>query len=208
MSIYKLIDRLGLVVEESPSVPWTSYKITNIEKFYDQLELVMSKLPQEIKEATQVLSQKEDILNQAKTNSEKMVKDAEKQSKELMESTQYKVDKMVKDSEILKMIEQEAEKIKKSILNEAEEIRARALKEAEEMRKKAYEEAEETRIGADKYAESVLVSLEQDLSNALSIVRNGQKHLVEKSNQQKYASAGNQQKQNPQQDPSKEAVTI
>ncbi|MBI1858205.1 MAG: hypothetical protein HYR97_03730 [Candidatus Melainabacteria bacterium] len=183
MSIYKLIDRLGLVVEESASIPWSSYKLVNIEKFYDQLELVMSKLPQEIKEATSILNQKEEIINQAKAKSEKVLKEANKQSQELLENTQYKVDKMVKDSEILKKIEQEAEKIKKNILTEAEEIRMRALKEAEEMRKKAYEEAENVRVGADKYAEGVLLSMEQDLANALSIIRNGQKHLMSQQSQ-------------------------
>ena len=182
MSIYKLIDRLGLVVEESSSVPWTSYKLVNIEKFYDQLELVMSKLPQEIKEATSILNQKEEIINQSQAKAEKLLKEANKQSEELLESTQYKVDKMVKDSEILKMIEQEAEKIKRSILQEAEEMRMRALKESEEMRKKAYDEAENVKVGADRYAESILASLDQDLANALSIIRNGQKHLMSKSN--------------------------
>lgn len=186
MSIYKLIDRLGLVVEESSSVPWTSYKLVNIEKFYDQLELVMSKLPQEIKEATSIINQKEEIISQTQAKAEKLLKEAQKQSDELLESTQYKVDRMVKDSEILKKIEQEAEKIKRSILQEAEELRMRALKESEEMRKKAYEEAENIRMGADKYAESVLISLEQDLSNALSIVRNGQKHLMSKSNEARF----------------------
>lgn len=186
MSIYKLIDRLGLVVEESLSIPWSSYKLINIEKFYDQLELVMSKLPQEIKEATSIINQKEEILNQAKAKAEKIVNDANKQSQELLESTQYKVDKMVKDSEILKKIEQEVEKLKKNILVETEEIRMRALKEAEEMRKKAYEEAESVRTGADKYAESVLLSMDQDLSNALSIVRNGHKHLMSKLHTKRY----------------------
>lgn len=186
MSIYKLIDRLGLVVEESKSIPWSSFKLVNIEKFYDQLELVMSKLPQEIKEATSIINQKEEILNQAKNKAEKMVKDSQKQSDELLENTQYKVDKMVKDSEILKKIEQEAEKIKRTILQEAEEIRMRALKESEEMRKKVYDEVENVKIGADNYAESVLTSLEQDLSEALSIVRNGQKHLMSKTESNKF----------------------
>ncbi len=186
MSIYKLIDRLGLVVEESPSVPWSSLKLVNIEKFYDQLELVMSKLPQEIKEATSILNQKEEILSQAQAKAEKTLKEAQKQSDELLENTQYKVDKMVKDSEILKKIEQEAEKIKRSILQEAEEIRLRALKESEEMRNKAYEESESTKIGADNYAESILTSLDQDLTNALSIIRNGQKHLTSKSSPNRF----------------------
>ncbi len=188
MSIYKLIDRLGLVVEESPSVPWSSYKLVNIEKFYDQLELVMSKLPQEIKEATSILNQKEEIVGQAQSKAEKLLKEAQKQSDELLENTQYKVDKMVKDSEILKKIEQEAEKIKRSILQEAEEIRMKALKESEEMRNKAYEESESTKIGADNYAESILTSLDQDLTNALSIIRNGQKHLSTKSTPSKFNS--------------------
>src|SRR3989338_4007275 len=186
MSIYKLIDRLGLVVEESSSLPWTSFKLVNIEKFYDQLELVMSKLPQEIKEATSIINQKEEIVSQAQAKAEKTLKESQKQSDELLESTQYKVDRMVKDSEILKKIEQEAEKIKRSILQEAEDIRMRALKESEEMRKKAYDEADNIRIGADKYAESVLLSLDQDLTNALSIVRNGQKHLLSKSDQNRF----------------------
>lgn len=186
MSIYKLIDRLGLVVEESMSVPWSSFKLINIEKFYDQLELVMSKLPQEIKEATSILNQKEEIINQAKAKAEKTMKEATKQSEELLESTQYKVDKMVKDSEILKMIEQEAEKIKRGILQESEEIRQRALKESEEMRKKAYEEAEGVKFGADHYAETVLTTLDQELTQALSIVRNGQKHLTSRGSTSRF----------------------
>ena len=208
MSIYKLIDRLGLVVEESPSVPWSSYKFVNIEKFYDQLELVMSKLPQEIKEATSILNKKDEILSQAKAKADKTVKDAEKQSKELMESTQYKVDKMVKDSEILKKIEQEAEKIKKSILDEAEEIRMRALKEAEEMRKKAYDETEEVKLGADRYAEGILANLEEDLSGALSIVRNGQKHLMDKNREQGQEQVQQNRPQQRQIDPSQEALPL
>ena len=207
MSIYKLIDRLGLVVEESPSVPWTSYKLVNIEKFYDQLELVMSKLPQEIKEATSILNKKDEILNQAKAKADKTLQDAERQSKELMESTQYKVDKMVKDSEILKKIEQEAEKIKKSILDEAEDIRMRALKESEEMRKKAYDETEDVKSGADMYSESILASLEQDLSNALSIIRNGQKHLMEK-NRQAHNQQSSHKKIDYHQEQNQEALTI
>lgn len=188
MSIYKLIDRLGLVVEESPSVPWSSYKLVNIEKFYDQLELVMSKLPQEIKEATSIISQKEELISQAQLKAEKTMKEAQKESDKLLEDTQYKVDRMVKDSEILKKIEQEAEKIKRSILQEAEEIRMRALKESEEMRKKAYGEVENVRVGADQYAESVLMSLDQNLGEALSIVRNGQKQLKSaRTNETRYS---------------------
>ena len=193
MSIYKLIDRLGLVVEESSSVPWTSLKLVNIEKFYDQLELVMSKLPQEIKEATSILNQKEEIINQSQAKAEKMLKEAQKQADELLESTQYKVDRMVKDSEILKKIEQEAEQIKRSILQEAEELRMKALKESEEMRKKAYDEADEIRLGADQYAETVLLSLDQDLSSALSTVRNGQKQLISKSTSKKYSNSSTTQ---------------
>ena len=202
MSIYKLIDRLGLVVEESTSIPWSSFKLVNIEKFYDQLELVMSKLPQEIKEATSIINQKEEIINQAQTKADKVLKEAQKQSDELLESTQYKVDRMVKDSEILKKIEQEAENIKRTILQEAEEIRMRALKESEEMRKKAYEEADNIRVGADKYAESVLTSLDQDLTEALSIVRNGQKHLTSKSNEARFGQNSSTTSRE------KEAVTI
>ncbi len=63
----------------------------------------------------------------------------------------------------------------------------RALKESEEMRKKGYDEGENVKVGADQYAESVLVSLEQNLSEALSIVRNGQKQLMSKVNENKYS---------------------
>ena len=60
-------------------------------------------------------------------------------------------------------------------------------KEILEMRKHAYDEAENIKIGSNNYAESVLTSLDKDLTEALSIVRNGQKHLMSKSNEEKFS---------------------
>ncbi|HEY9784372.1 MAG TPA: ATP synthase F0 subunit B [Candidatus Obscuribacterales bacterium] len=170
-SIYKHLDLLEHLIDDAVGV--YKFKFINADEFLDVLDKARARLPEELREAADVLQRRDEILGEAQRRSEQIIATARRQA-----------ESMLHESELLKAVQAEVERIRKQVVAEVEQMRREALAEVERMKLEAEEEAARTREGADHYADSVLTRIDSDLQNlgqrlmeSQTIVRNGQRLL-------------------------------
>lgn len=170
-SIYKHLDLMEHLIDDATGI--YKFKFINADQFLDVLDKARARLPEELREAGEVLEQRDEIIAEAQRRAEQIISMARRQA-----------ETMLQESELLKAVQAEVERIRKQVVAEVEQMRRDALAEAERIRMEAEEEGQRTREGADHYAESVLTRLDADLNNlgqilteSQSIVRNGQRLL-------------------------------
>jgi len=170
-TIYKHLDLLEHLIDDAVGV--YKFKFINADEFLDVLDKARARLPEELREAADVLQQRDEIVAESQRRAEQVIATARRQA-----------EGMLHESELLKAVQSEVERIRKQVVSEVEQMRREALFEADRIRIEAEEEATRVREGADHYAESVLTRIDSDLQNlgqrlteSQSIVRNGQKLL-------------------------------
>ncbi len=172
-SIYKHLDLLEHLIEDGSGV-W-KFKFINADQFLEVLDKARARLPEELREATEVLQQRDDIIGESQRRAEQIISTARRQA-----------ENMVQESELLKAVQAEVDRIRKQVVQEVEQMRREALAEADKLRIEAEEDTCRVREGADHYAEQVLTRIDTDLNNmgktladAQQIVRNGQRLLCQ-----------------------------
>lgn len=170
-TIYKHLDLLEHLIEDAWGVH--KHKLINADQFLEVLDKGRARLPEELREAAEVLQQRDEIIAESQRRAEQIIATARRQA-----------ETMLHESELLKAVQAEVERIRKQVVAEVEQMRREALAEAERIRLEAEEEAQRTREGADHYADSVLSRIDNDLntmaqlvSESQGIVRNGQRLL-------------------------------
>jgi F0F1-type ATP synthase membrane subunit b/b' len=170
-TIYKHLDLLEHLIDDATGV--YKYKFINADDFLDVLDKARARLPEELREAADVLQQRDEILAESQRRAEQIIITARRQA-----------ESMLHESELLKAVQAEVERIRKQVVQEVEQMRREALAEAERIRLEADEDAAKIREGADHYADQVLTRIEGDLNGlaqrvteSQQIVRNGQRIL-------------------------------
>ena len=170
-TIYKHLDLLEHLIDDAVGI--YKFKLINADDFLDILDKARARLPEELREAAEVLQQRDEIVGEAQRRADQIIATARRQA-----------ENMLAESELLKAVQAEVERIRKQVVTEVEQMRREALTEAERIRLEAEEDAARVREGADHYAESVLTRIDSDLNNlsqrvqeSQSIVRNGQRLL-------------------------------
>jgi len=180
-SIYKLLDKLEMMILKGIPIPFTPFVVVNHEKVIDVLDKVRACIPSEIQEAHGIIKRSEDIQIEAQRRAEHILIEAKE-----------KAERILSESELLKAVHAEAERIKGEVISEVEELRRKALEETEMIRNKSIAESTAIREGSDRYAESILTKMDRDLSEIQTIIRNAQDHLSRtKVNSMEYAPKQN-----------------
>lgn len=164
--IYELLKLLEIVLEKSfPILPnyLVAVKVKEIESLIDR---IYASLPSEVQEARAFLRRREELQIEAQQKAEKIIVDA-----------QNEANRLLSESDVLRAVQNEAEKIKEQVIADCEEIKRKALDDAENVRIQAADEAIRIREGAEVYAEQVLANIERDLTQLQQIVKNGQVYM-------------------------------
>ncbi|HBG48543.1 MAG TPA: hypothetical protein DDW90_03360 [Cyanobacteria bacterium UBA9971] len=165
-SIYKLLDKLEMMVLKGIPIPFTPFVIVNHEKIIDVLDKIRACIPSEIQEAHSIIKRSEDIQMEAQRRAENILIEAKE-----------KAERILSESELLKAVHAEADRVRGEVISEAEALRKRSIEESEAIRAKAMAESSAIREGSDRYAESILSNLEKNLSEMHAVVTNAQSHL-------------------------------
>ena len=170
--VYDLLKRLELCLEKGfPIIPnyLVTVKVKDIETIIDTL---YGTLPQEIQDARALLRRREELQVESQQKAEKIITDA-----------QNEASRILSENDILKAVQNEAEKIKEQVIAECEEIKRRALDDAENIRLQAADDAMRTRNGADLYVERLLSYLENTFTEQLQTIKNGQDYMKKLKNE-------------------------
>lgn len=147
MDIINILDRLETLVNSSKKVPYTDSAIIDRKKILDLLDQMRLNIPQEIKEAGEILYQKDQILNTA-----------------VMEARSSKTEA---EAEFMSKLSQSA------LQQKAEELFADADRKTQKQIEQVEKECAARRIEADSYALKSLRDLEQELTKISGSVRKG-----------------------------------
>jgi hypothetical protein len=117
MDILHLVDRLEELFNESRPIPLTHNVIVDEERILDLIDQMRVTIPDEMKKAQQVLTQKDRILAQAKEEVARTLQLAQQKSEQLMQQ-----------SALVQAAQMHAEEIKSKALSDAEKSRRDADK--------------------------------------------------------------------------------
>jgi|TARA_B110000116_G_scaffold272311_1_gene296517 hypothetical protein len=166
VDIINILDRLETLINTSRKVPYTDSAIVDRTKIIELLDQMRLNIPQEIKQASEVLREKDQILNTA-----------------VMEA---RTSKSEAEADFLS-------KLNQSTLNQkAEELYTDAESKASKQLELVEQECRARRIEADTYALKSLKDLDQELNKIAGSVRKGIELLANNAKQSEQINNANE----------------
>ncbi len=112
MDILHLVDRLEELFNESRPIPLTHNVIVDEDRFLDIIDQMRISIPEEVKKAQQVFSQKDRVVAQAQEEANRTLTLAREKADQLVEKDSVAQDAQRRASQILDQARLEAENIK------------------------------------------------------------------------------------------------
>ncbi|MCI8860253.1 MAG: ATPase [Lachnospiraceae bacterium] len=155
--IEQVIDEIEDFVEHCRYQPLSNTKIVvNKDELDDLLADLRRKVPDEIKNYQRMLSNKENIIADARAKADSIIADAQVQTTEL-----------ISDHEIMQQVYERADEVVAAATNEAQEILDRAAMDADAIR-----------MGAIEYTDSILKEIEEILASAMETTQARSENLL------------------------------
>ncbi len=184
--------RLQEMIYESFHIPISRWTIIDEDKLIEQLELIVTKIPEAIKKALAVLDQEQDIIAEAEIYAQRIIQSANQQAAKILDESGIIQQAQQEANQIRQQVQQECEAIQGQTMAEIEQLRQVTTSEMEQLRQNSLADARKIQDGADEYADAVLNRLEQQLGEMLGVVRNGRQQLYGNSAQRNTQSPGKQ----------------
>lgn len=122
MDIMALVDKLEDLVAEGKKVPLTSSVMVNEQRIYDIIDEIRASFPDEIKQARWIVKERQEMLDEAEKDANKLVEDARE-----------KAEAMAAETEVVRLAEDQAHRLIDDARNKEREIRLGAEDYADEM---------------------------------------------------------------------------
>lgn len=130
MAIDKYLDKIDDLLEEAWNLPFTGGKrMIDIEKVRELMDAIRMNLPQEMKEAKAIVSDRSEILSDARAEANSIVKRAEEKARQLvsreevLRAAQQKAQEIMNDArEKSKATERAAMELLEGILKKSEDV--------------------------------------------------------------------------------------
>lgn len=130
MRLEMLIDELQEIVDGAFKMPFSGgKKVVNTERIQEIVEEMRTNMPQEVRQAKNIVADRNNIIGKAKKEAETVVQQAEERAKS-----------MVERSEILRQAQQKAAEILAKANDEADQVKQAANRYIEHIMKKADDE--------------------------------------------------------------------
>lgn len=140
--VQRLLDMLYGMVDEAKSAAFSSDRcILNRDEVLDLLDEIRGKLPLELKKAQELIRAREEYVNAAKKEVEKMLRQAETDAKNIVSDSETLQQARQKGTEIIRRAEERS----KELYNAANAYTEDALRRTEEAIQMALSEVQESR---------------------------------------------------------------
>lgn len=142
MAIDRYLDRIDDLLEEAWNLPFTGGKrMIDVEKIRNLLDEVRLNLPQEIKDARNIVADREEIIKDAKAESEAIIKEAEDRSRKMVSEQQIVISARERANEIITEAHTKVRATERAVLEFSEVV----LKRVEDSLLQAHTEVKNTR---------------------------------------------------------------
>ncbi|MEB3245987.1 MAG: ATP synthase F0 subunit B [Vampirovibrionales bacterium] len=148
MKFLKLIERLEDLMLAGLGVPLTPWTVVNGDRLIPLLDKIREQLPEEIREANRLMTQREQMLEDARRQSVHILHDAREQAESLLS-----------ESSLMAAVQQEAQRIRQQIMADSEALRVQAEQEAQQIIQEAQLKAEQVQAQAFSWADQMLSQL-------------------------------------------------
>ena len=130
MNIDELLDLMEDTLEEAPSLPFTGGKcMLDTDKVRDMIDDVRRNLPQEIRQAKAIVSDRADIVNTARQEAEAIIKKAEERARTMVQEEQVMREAQQRAAEILASAQQQSREMRNTVADYCENM----LRQSEEL---------------------------------------------------------------------------
>ncbi|MCI1274401.1 MAG: hypothetical protein LKG27_08240 [Clostridiaceae bacterium] len=188
-NVYDLLKMIEVAIEEGLTIIPNKYTVIKKDEVCALINEVFTTLPVEIQEARAFLRRREELQIEAQQRAERIIAEA-----------QAEADRKLSEADFLKALEREGDRIRSQVKDECEEMKRRANEEADAIRSQATDDSLKIKEGAEMYAEQVLTTLEKNLAEMQSVVKNGQIFMEQKrgDSSRNYSMAGGYPQKDPQ----------
>src|SRR4029453_7915105 len=180
MDVLVLIDKLDDLVHNAKAVPLTDQVRIDREEIYDILDQMRATIPEEIKQARWIVKERQEMLAEAKRESDRILGEAREQA--VREASQTESGRSGGGARTKAVRE-----------GSQTEIVKLAERQAQEIVEDARRQARETRLEMEDWADSILSTLEVNLDKFLGAVRRGRERLHERSQESVVAGITDEQ---------------
>ena len=143
MAVDKYLDRIDDLLEEAWNLPFTGGKrMIDVEKIRNLLDEVRLNLPQEIKDARNIVADREDIIKDAHLEAENLIKEAEGRARKMISEQQIVINARERANEIVAEAHGKARATERAVL----EFSEATLKKIEDTLLHAHTEVKNTRV--------------------------------------------------------------
>ena len=117
MKVLELLDELDEIIELASSVPLVGKVIVNPNEITEIVKEIRMELPDEIQQAQWIKNERTRILEEAKTEYEKIIADAQEQAAKLVEQDEITLKAKARADEIMRVAKENSSVMKMSILD-------------------------------------------------------------------------------------------
>ena len=194
-NIQNTLGKLEENISSASKMPGIGNKaVVDIKKLKSIHDELVNSIPEELLEASEVLKQKESIINQAYLEAKRTKGIAQQESASVNEKARNDYEQKISDSKITKGAQSKSEDIISEANKKANEIVEEGEGQADKILEQAQNAATHRKEGADQYSKEVLFNIEERLSQILAQVRRGIDALnedVQQDEQAKISVNGN-----------------
>ena len=155
MSVNTILDEIENLVVDGKRIPLTNRSLIDEMELVHLVDNLRQELPNEIQNAHEILDSKDDILNEARVEAEKIISQARDIAGQMTDES-----KIVRESK-----------------EKAELIMAQATAQQKELTEHAYQQARQLRVNANSYASQVFDHMILNVGNALEVLKQARDEL-------------------------------
>lgn len=122
MDVLVLIDKLDDLVHNARTVPLTDNVMVDREEIYDLLDEMRSTIPEEIKQARWIVKERQEMLNEAKQEADRVLREAQERAEQL-----------ASEMEVVRLADRQAAQLLEEAREREREIRLGAEDYADEV---------------------------------------------------------------------------
>lgn len=112
MDAFEIVDRIEEFLDKSKRIPFSSNIVVNETEIYDLLDELRNILPEELKQSRWIVKERENMIEEAKRYSEKIIREAKEKAEVLVSETEVLKNATRKSEELMSAVEARARTIR------------------------------------------------------------------------------------------------
>lgn len=112
MDAFEIVDRIEEFLDKCKRIPFSSNIIVNENEIYDLLDELRNIMPEEFKQSRWIVKERENMIEEAKRYSERIIKEAKEKAEVLVSETEILKDANRKSEEMMSSVEARARTIR------------------------------------------------------------------------------------------------